>query len=395
MARFTLGVAGTFPPRQDGIATFTRDLLAAVAAADAGITARVAAITDPTAHYAYPPAVQWQIAQDDKQSYAQAARALARARVDVVSLQHEFGLWGAPGYLAEPFDRYDCAPAFLAALHKPVVTTLHTAPPQPRPDIRDAIVHLATHSVAVVVMARSGAKILVDDYGVDPERITIIPHGVPVVPPHDTAQVKRALCLDGHTVLSTVGLIATYKGIETVIRALPQVVWRHPDVLYLVVGATHPQVQKREGQAYREELAALVGELGLRPYVRFINQYLDQQGLLQYLQATDIYITPYRDRHQITSGTLSYALGCGRAIISTPYVSAAEALVEGRGLLAEFDDPASIACCITLYLADPGYRCVTVERALAYVQKMTWPRVGARYAALFRQVAADGTGARH
>ena len=395
MTRFTLGVASTFPPRQDGIATFTRDLLAAVAAADAGITARVAAITDPTADYAYPAVVQWQIAQDDKESYTRAARALARARVDVVSLQHEFGLWGAPGYLAEPFDRYDCAPAFLAALDKPVVTTLHTAPPLPRPDIRDAIVHLATHSVAVVVMARSGARILVDDYGVDPERITIIPHGVPVVPPHDTVQVKRALCLDGHTILSTVGLIATYKGIETVIRALPQVVGRHPDVLYLVVGATHPQVQKREGQAYREELAALVGELGLRPYVRFINQYLDQQVLLQYLQATDIYITPYRDRTQVTSGTLSYALGCGRAIISTPYVYAAEALAEGRGLLAEFDDPASIAHCITLYMADPGYRRATQERALAYAQGMAWPRVGERYAALFRQVAADGTGARH
>ena len=279
MAQVTLGVASTFPPRQDGIATFTRDLLAAVAVADVGITARVAAITDPAAHYAYPPAVQWQITQDDEQSYARAARALARARVDVVSLQHEFGLWGAPGYLAQPFDRYGCAPAFLSAVDKPLVTTLHTALPQPRPDIRDAVVHLATHSATVVVMARSGARILVDDYGVDPERITIIPHGVPVVPPHDPAQVKRALRLDGHTVLSTVGLIGRNKGIEFVIRALPQVLGQYPDVLYLVVGATHPQVRKREGQTYREELAALVGELGLRPYVRFINQYLDQQVL--------------------------------------------------------------------------------------------------------------------
>jgi glycosyltransferase involved in cell wall biosynthesis len=243
-------------------------------------------------------------------------------------------------------------------------------------------------------MARSAARILVDDYGVDPERITIIPHGVPVVPPRDTARVKRALGLDGHTILSTIGLIAPYKGIETVIRALPQVVGRHPDVLYLVVGATHPQVQKREGQTYREELAALVGELGLCPYVRFINQYLDQQALLQYLQATDIYITPYRDRTQVTSGTLSYALGCGRASISTPYVYAAEALAEGRGLLAEFDDPASIARGILRYLADPGYRRATEERALAYAQGMTWSRVGERYAALFRQVAAAGAGAR-
>jgi glycosyltransferase involved in cell wall biosynthesis len=243
VAQVTLGVASTFPPRQDGIATFTRDLLDAVAMADAGITARVAAIADPGAHYAYPPAVQWQIEQDDKKSYARAAWALACARVDVVSLQHEFGLWGAPGYLAEPFDRYDCAPAFLAALDKPVVTTLHTTLPQPRPDIRAAVVYLATHSATVVVMAWSGATILVDDYGVDPERITIIPHGVPVVPPRDTAQVKRALRLDGHTVLSTVGLIRRNKGTALVIRALPQMLGQHPDVLYLVVGATHLQVR--------------------------------------------------------------------------------------------------------------------------------------------------------
>jgi glycosyltransferase involved in cell wall biosynthesis len=395
MARCALGIASTYPPREDGIAAFTRDLLAAVCAADAGITAHIAAITDPGAHYAYPPEVPWEIAQEDKESYARAAVALERAGVDVVSLQHEFGLWGAPGYLAEPFDRYDCVPAFLAAIDTPVVTTLHTVMPQPRPDIRAAIRHLVAQSAAVVVMARVGVTILADDYGVEPGRITVIPHGVPVVAPRDAAQVKHALRLDEHTVLSTFGLVVRNKGIETVIRALPHIVGRHPDVLYLVVGATHPRMRQREGESYRAALAALVHELGLGPYVRFINQYLDQPTLLQYLQATDIYITPYRDHTQITSGTLSYALGCGRAIVSTPYVYAAEALAEGRGLLADFDCPESIARCVTLYLDDPGFRCATEARALAYGREMAWPRVGERYAALFRQVMAASAGTYH
>jgi glycosyltransferase involved in cell wall biosynthesis len=340
MAEFTIGVASTYPPREDGIATFTRDLLDGVCGAHNGINARIAAITDPDAYYAYPRQVRWEIEQNDKESYAEAGRALSQAGVAAVSLQHEFGLWGAPGYLAEPFDRYDCAPALLDAVDKPVVTTLHTVLPQPRPDIRASIRRLAERSVAVVVMIHVGAKILADDYGLDRERIVTIPHGVPDARPVETARVKRSLRLDGHTVICTFGLLGRNKGLETVIRALPEIVERHPDALYLVIGETHPQVRKAEGESYREELTALAHELGVSRHVRFNNQYLEQQSLIHYLQATDIYVTPYHDRNQITSGTLSYALGCGRAIVSTPYVYAAEALAEGRGLLAEFDSPA-------------------------------------------------------
>ena len=167
---------------------------------------------------------------------------------------------------------------------------------------------------------------------------------------------------------------------------MPAILERHPNVLYLVMGETHPQVRKWEGESYREELLALARELGVSRQVRFINQYLTQNHLIRYLQATDIYVTPYRDRNQITSGTLSYALGCGCAIVSTAYVYAAEALAEGRGLLAEFDRPESIARCITLYLDDPAFREKTEARALAYGREMAWPRVGERYAELFHQV---------
>jgi glycosyltransferase involved in cell wall biosynthesis len=377
-----LGVVSTFPPREDGIATFTRDLLDAVCGARSGIMARIAAITDPGSYYAYPRQVRWEIDQGDPERYAEAGRALSRSSADVISLQHEFGLYGVWG---DPLQDY--TPALLGTLDKPIVTTLHTVLSQPRPEIREAVRRLCAHSVATVVMARVGAKILVEDYNVDPARLVTIPHGVPEVRPVDRQRLKRVLRLDGYTVICTFGLLSRGKGIENVIRALPALLERHPDVLYLVMGETHPQVRKQEGESYRQELLSLARELGVSRQVRFLNQYLTQNHLIRYLQATDIYVTPYRDRNQITSGTLSYALGCGRAIVSTAYVYAAEALAEGRGLLAEFDRPESIARCITLYLDDPAFREKTEARALAYGREMAWPRVGERYADLFRRVA--------
>jgi glycosyltransferase involved in cell wall biosynthesis len=377
-----LGVVSTYPPREDGIATFTRDLLEAVCAANSGLQARIAAITDPGSYYAYPRQVRWQIEQGTPASYAEAGRALSRLRVAVVSLQHEFGLFGKWG---EPL--VDHTPALLEALDRPLVTTFHTVLPLPRADIREAMCGLAEKSAAVVVMVNVGVKILVEDYGMEPERLVTIPHGVPEVRPVDTEQAKRALRLAGNTVVCTFGLLSRGKGIEDAIRAMPAVLERHPRALYLVMGETHPQVRAQEGESYREELLALARELGVSRQVLFINKYLEQRSLIRYLQATDVYLTPYRDRHQITSGTLSYALGCGRAIVSTPYIYAAEALAEGRGLLAEFDNPQSIGRCVNLYLDDPAFHRATMERAFAYGRDMSWPRVGVRYAELFRRVA--------
>jgi glycosyltransferase involved in cell wall biosynthesis len=377
-----LGVVSTFPPREDGIATFTRDLLHAVCGPRAHITARIAAISDPDSFYAYPRQVRWEIEQGDPESYAAAGRILSNARLHMVSLQHEFGLFGEWG---NPI--VDHSAALLETLRVPLITTLHTVLPQPRQDARDVIRRLAERSVAVVVMVNTGAKILAEDYEIDRARLVVIPHGVPDVRPVDTEHAKRALRLSGHTVICTFGLLSRNKGIENVIRALPAIRERQPDVLYLVMGETHPTVRRAEGEAYRVELVALARELGVSRQVRFINEYLEQQSLIHYLQATDIYITPYHDRSQITSGTLSYALGCGRAIVSTPYVYAAEALAEGRGLLAEFDSPESIARCVSLYLDDPRFCQSTRERALEYGREMAWPRVGERYAALFQRIA--------
>jgi glycosyltransferase involved in cell wall biosynthesis len=381
MARVNLGVVSTFPPREDGIATFTRDLMHALCTPQSGISARIAAITDAGAYYNYPRQVQWEIDQSDPESYAEAGHILSRDRVAAVSIQHEFGLFGVWG---DPL--HDFTPKLLDALDKPIVSTLHTVLPQPRPEIREAVRRLCHASVATVVMVNVGAKILIEDYGVDGARLVTIPHGVPDVHPTDRARMKRALRLSGHTVICTFGLLGRGKAIENAIRAMPEVVERYPDALYLIMGETHPQVRKQEGESYREELIALARELHMSKHVRFVNQYLEQENLVHYLQATDIYITPYRDRNQITSGTLSYALGAGCAIVSTPYVYASEALAEGRGLLAEFDNPESLARCILLYLDDPTFRRNTEERALAYGQEMAWSRVGERYADLIRRV---------
>jgi len=383
LAPIDIDVVATFPPREDGIATFTRDLLEAVCADEVGITARIAAITDPGSYYAYPRQVRWEIDQGDRESYAEIGRAISRTDGAVAAIQHEFGLFGVWG---DPIDDY--TPALLSTLDKPIVTTLHTVLPQPRPDIRDTVRLLCDRSAATVVMVNVGAKILVEDYEVDPDRLVTIPHGVPNVRRGDREEVKQELRLDGHTVICTFGLLSRGKAVENVISAMPEVVARHPDALYLVIGTTHPQIRKIEGESYRQELTALARELGVARQVRFVNQYLTLDDLVRYLQATDVYITPYRDRNQITSGTLSYALGLGRAIVSTPYVYASEALAEGRGLLAEFDSPESIARCVNLYLDDPVFRSNTEERALTYGQEMAWTRVGERYAALFRRVAA-------
>jgi glycosyltransferase involved in cell wall biosynthesis len=384
MPNLHLGVVSTFPPREDGIATYTRDLLDAICGARSPhVKAHIAAITDPASYYAYPRQVRWEIEQGDPASFAEAGRVLQRARVAVVSLQHEFGLYGTGGESLE-----DLCVDLLVPLRKPLVTTLHTILPQPRRAVRDIVRRLAERSAAVVAMVNTGSKILVEDYDLPPSRIVVIPHGVPEARLVDTAHAKRALRLEGHTVICTFGLLSRNKGIQDMIRAMPAILERHPDALYLVMGETHPQVRKHEGESYRLELLSLARELGVSRQVRFINEYLEQQSLIRYLQATDIYVTPYHDRSQITSGTLSYALGCGRAIVSTPYVYAAEALAEGRGLLAEFHSPESLARCVNLYLDDPDFCSATRERALAYGREMAWPRVGERYAELFRQVAA-------
>jgi len=387
MPELSVVLVGTYPPRHDGLAAFAADLAQAVCD-QRTVRLQVIAI-DPqgeTCHY--NPSVVGRIEQLQRDSYLRAAGLVRRLHPDVVCLQHEFGLWGIwQDQLVDDFAVPFVQRVADGAGGVPAVTTLHTIRPDPG-DYEQAVLRgLVQHSAATVMMARTGAIILMESYQVAPDRLVQIPHGVPVVERHSRRYFKRRLGLEGRTIISTAGLLDRRKGLDYAISAMRQVVERHPEVLYLVVGETHPEVRKRQGEQYRNELGALVQELGLADQVRFVNQYISERELVGYLQASDIYLTPYLDRDQITSGTLAFAIGLGKAVISTPYLHATEALAEGRGLLAEFRSAESIAHCVLLMLDDPHERREMEHRMAAYGKQDAWPLVGAQYVELFRRVA--------
>ncbi|HEY8686243.1 MAG TPA: glycosyltransferase family 4 protein [Chloroflexota bacterium] len=387
MSELSILIASTFVPRHDGLATFAADLERAVSDQSA-VQTRVIAIEseDETLHYGRRVVDRMQ--QGDPDSYLQAARSVRRLRPQIVSVQHEFGLWGEWGDGLEK----DYAVPFIEAVASqgvPVVTTLHTIRPSPPEYECNVMREMVEKSAATVVMARMGAMILMDDYDIKPDSIVQIPHGVPVVQRLPRRHFKRQLGLEGRSIISTLGMLDPRKGIEYAIQAMQTVAEQHPEALYLIIGETHPAYRKKFGEQYRNELRALVKELHLSNHVRFVNQYLSDRELVDYLQASDIYMTPYLDRNQITSGTLAFAVGTGKAIVSTPYVHAIEALAEGRGLLAEFRSADSIAQCLLRMLNEPEYRRDMERRMVEYGAQDAWPLVGQRYVDLFHRVV-DG-----
>ncbi|TMC70251.1 MAG: glycosyltransferase [Chloroflexi bacterium] len=369
-------------PRRCGIATFTADLMAAVKAADPAVRCVAAAIDEPNAARAYGPDVRWRIQQDDKESFRAAARAINESSVDVVNLQHEFGLYGI--WHEGVYDDH-CVP-LLESLQKPVITTLHTVLPKPEPQIRDVVRRIAEHSTRVVVMAETAARLLAEVYGIS-QRPVVIQHGMPAIVPRGRRRLKRQLGMDHRTIVSTFGLVDPRKGLEYMIAAMPEIVRRHPNAFYLIVGQTHPELLKKDGERYRNELARNIESSGMSDHVRFVNQYLTQREIVDYLLATDVYVTPYLDLNQITSGTLAYALGAGKAIVSTRYLHAAEALADGRGLLVDVRDPDGLAKAVLAILDDPALKAELERRAYDFGKEMAWPNVGRRVLALTREVA--------
>lgn len=373
-------------PRRCGIATFTADLMAAVKAADPAVRCVAAAIDEPNTARPYGPDVRWRIKQGDRESYRAAARLINASSVDVVNLQHEFGLYGV--WRDGVYE--DHAAAFLEELHKPVITTLHTVLPEPEPKIRDTVRRIAELSTRVVVMAETAARLLRDVYGVSQPPV-VIQHGMPAIVPRGRHRLKRQLGVDHRTILSTFGLVDPRKGLEYMIAAMPEVVARHPSALYLIVGQTHPELLKRAGEQYRNELVSKIESSGMSDHVRFVNQYLTQREIVDYLLATDVYVTPYLDLNQITSGTLAYALGAGKAIVSTRYLHAAEALADGRGLLVDVRDADGLARAVLAILDDPALKGELERRAYDYGKEMAWPNVGRRVLALTREILEPST----
>ncbi|MGZ4132363.1 MAG: glycoside hydrolase family 130 protein [Actinomycetota bacterium] len=378
-----IAFVSTYPPRRCGIATFTSDLIGAVRRADTRTQCRVAAIDERNTARAYGSEVRWRIRQGTPDGYVAAARAIDESTADVVCIQHEFGLyglWKGGGYVGEHWIEgmyEDHLTPMLEELRKPALVNLHTVLPEPSPAVREAVRNIADAAHGLVVMAETAVTILDEVYGVK-VKPTVIPHGMPHIEPKGRRRLKAKMGLDHRQIISTFGLVGPGKGLEYVIEAMPAVVARHPEALYLIAGQTHPELLRLRGEEYRNRLMALVEELELTDNVLFVNQYLEQNDIIEYLLASDVYVTPYLDPNQITSGTLSYALGAGKAVVATPYLHAKEALAEDRGIIVPFRSAEGIADAVSRILDDPKLKGRLEHNAYTYANETTWPKTGAR-----------------
>ncbi|MBB5353931.1 glycosyltransferase involved in cell wall biosynthesis, partial [Haloferula luteola] len=371
---------GNHTPRRCGIATFTADICEAIAGEFPESSCFAGAINDRAEGYDYPPRVRFEIAQDDPGSYTRAAEFLHINNVEVVSVQHEFGIYGgsAGSNLL----------GFLEHLKKPVVTTLHTVLKTPDAAQREVMRRLDQLSERFVVMAERGQRLLVEEYGVDPMKIDLIPHGVIDMPFVDSNFYKDVFDAEGKTVLLTFGLLSPNKGIETVIEALPTILAENPKLVYLVVGATHPHLIATQGEAYRESLKTLAVRLGVSEQVVFHDRFVSVDELKEFIGGADIYLTPYRNEEQITSGTLAYTFGAGKAIVSTPYWHARELLAGDRGVLVPFADAPAIAAAVNELLEHPTRMTAMRKRAWKEGRNMVWSEVARRYMESFDRARA-------
>jgi glycosyltransferase involved in cell wall biosynthesis len=364
----------TYPPRHCGVATFTHHLAASTGSRE------IVALHPAGQATPYPIEVHHRIRRDEQGDYAPAARAVSGC-VDVVAIQHERGIWGGDDG-AHVLD-------FVRALRVPAVTTLHGILADPSATQRAILGELLARSVATVVMSDAAATLLTAAYGVDARRIEVIPHGVPDLPLVDPETVKPTLGVAGRSVVLSFGLLGPGKGVELAIEALPRIVAAHPSVLYVIVGETHPDLLGAGGTAYRSGLLARIRKLGLTEHVRFVDRFVGRNELIRWLEATDVFVSPHASVDTVLAGTLAYAVGAGRAIVSTPYPYAVEMLADGRGILVAPGSPSALAAEVGGLLADRARRDDIGRAAYEHSRGMVWSAVGSEYGRLFARIAGS------
>lgn len=373
---------GTYVPRRCGIATFSHDLCTAISqelGADGGC--QIIAMNDPASDHDYPPCVRFEVQQEDPTSYRQASYFLNHRRIDLLLVQHEYGIYGGPDG--------EHLLTLMRNVRMPVVTIMHTVLRQPTPHLRQVTEELIRLSDRIVVMSSRGVEILRELYQAPPTKIAMIPHGIPDMAFVDPNFYKDQFGVEGRRVLLTFGLLSPGKGIENAIRAVAQLVPRHPDLVYIVLGATHPKVKEEYGEEYRHSLESLAEDLGILDNVMFVDRYVELDELCEYLGTADIYLTPYLGQEQITSGTLAYAMGSGKAVVSTPYAYAQEMLDEERGVLVPFADPEAMAQAIGDLLENEPRRQAIRKRAYMFTRNMVWRQVARSYLSLFDELQRE------
>ncbi len=375
---------GNSLPRRCGIATFTTDLQQAIAASGGASDTAVVAMTDGDRHYDYPATVRLQIRDEKLEDYQRAAQFLNAGQYDVVCLQHEFGIFGgeAGSHIV----------TLLTNLNVPIVTTLHTVLAAPSPAQRRVLRQIADVSSTMIVMAEKGRQLLHSVYDVAAQKIEVIPHGIPDCAFVEPEAAKLRHGFEGKAVILTFGLISPNKGIELMIEAMPAILGSRPDAVYVVLGATHPNLVRREGETYRTSLKARAVQLGIADHVLFLDQFVDQATLVDFISMCDVYVTPYLNEAQMTSGTLAYSFGVGKAVVATPYWHARELLADGRGILVPFGDSAALGKEIAALLTDDRRRNAIRKEAYSHSRSMTWQRSAERYLATFARAVSGSRG---
>jgi len=376
-----IAVIGNYLPRQCGIATFTTDLCEAMASEFPGMSVFAIPVNDVEDGYQYPPRVRFELSEHDLNSYRQAADFLNINKVDAVCVQHEFGIYGGPDG--------SHVLSLLRELRTPIVTTLHTIPRTPSPTQRKILAEIADRSDRLIVMSEKGAGFLQEIYDVPRDRLDLIPHGIHDVPFTDPNFYKDNFGIEGKFVILTFGLLSQNKGIEYVIRALPEVLEKYPKTVFVVVGATHPNVKRVEGETYRLSLQRLARQLGVEKNVIFHNRFVTLEELMEFIGSADVYVTPYLNQDQIASGTLAYALGAGKAVVSTPYWYAEELLADGAGVLVPFKAADALAQAILHMLEDEAERHAMRKQGYLLGRKMIWPEVAKQYVRSLDRAAED------